>query len=667
MKKIILGFLLVLFTTLCFAQTYSVVDIGDEIYSVLKSAESSGLCSLLPAEKPYTEHFILKKLDEITENLEAKKDKLSNFVYTNELRTVEYFKNRFVHKNGLDFTQLKFRTENNSEKFRFTFEFSDYLEGRFSTGIYGNSSQNATSYEIWDYFGFTGDIGSNVSYMAKAFFGISKVPMTKMGDDYYIGNWWITTGNVEDKTGSARPADGTPPGSAWTDYWLKKPRTISTYRNYAYLPYSYDKIFDGSVYFLGNVNASGLTGWPFVSSFGFGMYGDLRASFWDDRITIGMGRINREWIGMDNNSSLVLNAKASPFLGIDLTFTPFSWLTFSALTGALEFPNQEYINSEAWYLVDSTGRVGYNSDASPSVNDSLFFQNLFSMAKLSLNFKYVYADFGSTVIYPKRLEFGYMYPLVDNVIYQNDLGDFDNLGLFGDLKLIYPGLGSAWLSVYLDEINQIGAKFWESTRCMYAWQAGIQASPQWLPFMNLSFRYTKIEPYCYTHLATLYEPYRAYYMASSYTNNGYSLGYYLEPNSDEFLLRAESRILPELNVGFSYQLIRHGVTWGSGQVEGSSIYSELVPKSSERQAKNKYFLYDGTYEWSSIVGLDCTYRIPKIPVPLQLSCGIGYVYDWFTEVDVNGVKNNSFRFVDNNEYPSMGGFVISLGIKAFGF
>ena len=129
MKKIFLAAIIALLSVCCFAQTYKAVDLSDEVYSILNSAEARGLCSHLPTEKPYTEHFVLQALNEINKNLDAKKETLSNFVYENEKKTVEYFIERFTHENGLDLTKLKFRVENNSEKFKFSFEVSDYLEG----------------------------------------------------------------------------------------------------------------------------------------------------------------------------------------------------------------------------------------------------------------------------------------------------------------------------------------------------------------------------------------------------------------------------------------------------------------------------------------------------------------------------------------------------------
>ena len=106
MKKIFMAAIIALSSAFCFAQTYKAVDLSDEVYSILNSAETRGLCSHLPTDKPYTEHFVLQVLNEISKNLDEKKESLSGFVYENEKKTVEYFIKRFTHENGLDLTKL---------------------------------------------------------------------------------------------------------------------------------------------------------------------------------------------------------------------------------------------------------------------------------------------------------------------------------------------------------------------------------------------------------------------------------------------------------------------------------------------------------------------------------------------------------------------------------
>ena len=93
--------------------------------------------------------------------------------------------------------------------------------------------------------------------------------------------------------------------------------------------------------------------------------------------------------------------------------------------------------------------------------------------------------------------------MLDRVVYQNNVGDYDNLALFTNLKLRYPGIGSVWGSFYLDEMNSLTAKIFEKTRCMFAYQAGGKANIPFLPFTSISLRYTKVEPYCYTGLLQL--------------------------------------------------------------------------------------------------------------------------------------------------------------------
>ena len=71
-----------------------------------------------------------------------------------------------------------------------------------------------------------GDLGQKLSYNCTGSLGFTKMPMELMGDDYVIGEWLYTPKANETLT-----------------------RTISTYRNNSYLPYTYSKFWDGSCYF----------------------------------------------------------------------------------------------------------------------------------------------------------------------------------------------------------------------------------------------------------------------------------------------------------------------------------------------------------------------------------------------------------------------------------
>ena len=539
-----------------------------------------------------------------------------------------------------------------------------FADGFFSGGIYSNSENNSFGYETWENFHFYGDLGKNVSYMALGYIELTEMNLQKLGT-YDIGWWWYDDYGDEDSFDRE---------SHYSD------RTINTYRNYSVLPYSYKKHWDGSVYYLnGGVNSTGLTGWPFEDSLGFGMQGELHASFFDDLVDIGIGRLNREWAAMDIGSSLVLNANAHPFFGFESTVKPFKWISFSSITGFLEFPNQNYINGEAYFLDYGDDGAWYTTDGYgnkvDSVKDSYFFHNIYAMSMLNLDFKYVHWDFGSTVIVPNRFELGYSFPLVDRVVYQNSVGDYDNLALYTDLKVRYPGIGYVWGSIFLDEVNALKTDVFHNTRCMFAYQGGTKVNIPWLPFGTISFRYTKIEPYCYTHEAlnsASEQPYYSHYISESYTNNGESLGYYLPPNSDEFLVRFETRPLPATSFSFRYQLIRHGVDWGSGakMYGGSSIYSEL-PAGQYGPGRNnlhKYFLRDGVYEWTNVFAFEASYDFKRHGFPLKLYGIVGFTNNWFTTIaDEIPSSSTSYSKFSSDEYKENSGIVISIGMEVFKF
>jgi len=656
-KNLTLLLLVFTFIVPVFAQTYTTVDLTNDVYSLLSMCEEKNYCERLSSVKPYTESYILKILNQSKDSILEKIQNDNSYIYKTELESIEYYISTFEPKNGLNFSKLSYRYA--PEDSQNSFEFSNRDELFVSSGFYDDSELNSTGYEIFHNFDFVGDFTKYLSYRITGFIGATRMPLQQVGDDYLIGYWWYDDWDYT------------------TNGENNQKRTINTYRNNSVLPYSYKKKWDGSIYYLTNVSYSGLKGWAFEHSLGFGMYAELRTSLLNDKLNIGIGRINRDWASMDLNSSLVLNSNAAPFLGIDAKVDLFDWISFSTLTGVMEFPNAKHINANAWfyrdfdstYVDEETGEIKYKNHF--STVDSYFFQNLYSVGMLDLNFKYLQANFGSAVIWPKRFELGYMFPLVNHVVYQNSVGDFDNLALFGSIKGILPGIGNAWLSIYLDELSSFKSllKFdvFKKTRDMFAYQAGTRINVPFLPFTSVSFRYTKIEPYCYTHQSTPRQPWYDYYISESYTNNGKSLGYYLEPNSDEIFVRVESKPLPTATFGLQYQLIRHGADYGSGAVPGSSIWSELPVPSELRNSFYKYFLHDGTYEWTHTIALDASYIIKQSKIPLQIYGGIGYVYDFFTQSEKGANQKSPYHKINTVEYPTKKGFVMYFGLKLFAF
>ena len=653
-----------------YAQTNVTVSLDDEVYGLLKNCEIKGYCSALAPEKPYTEKYIVERLEEAADYLE---DNFDENELTVQKKIIAQALSRFEHEEGLDLLALHFRQESDVLGVPVSIEINDSFNTQLSSGFYKDNSQNTFAFDIYNLVDFSGDIGEHISYRNQTFLGASKVPLTQIGT-YNIGYWYSSTYNsYTDENGEIHYNDYGRPCE-------QTPRTINIFKNYAYLPYSYNKFWDGSTYeFEGGINAGGLGPWPNKASLAFGMKGEIRGVFLNDIIEVAAGRINREWAGMDDGASLVLNSNARPFFAGEIMLRPFKWLSVKSLTGVLEMPNRGDMLSNAFYPVDENGQstmsqLERQNAHTEDYKDYQYFQNAFSLAELDIDFKYVHLDFGSSCVWPKRFELGYSFPLIDRVVYQNDVGDYDNLSLFGNFKIRYPGVGYGWFSLYLDELNAFLTKFWKNTRAMYAFQIGGKlAMPQTLPFGIFSFRYTRVEPFCYTHQSINGTPWYSGYINENYSNNGYSLGYYLQPNSDEVLLKLDCKPNGNSTAFLQYQLIRHAADFGDKSVPGSNLYSELPLIGRGELRKN--FLHDGAYEWSHIWSISGSYRInTRLPVKLSLTAGV--VYDCFTSIAGDavsiyehqnryGVEEDNF-YVNEGDYKDSVGAVVTLGITLFG-
>lgn len=656
MKKITFVLALLFCSVFCFAQRNLSVHVTDEIYGVLDYYQNKGLLKPLSGVKPYTQGKIVACIDEILENQE----KLSE----TEIAYLEGFKKSLEPETDKKNSTSHLAFINDSDKFHVSFLYDFCLDSRISGGFYNDSSMNSAGFDIMPVFNFRGDITKYLSYNMYAYFDASYMPIQEVTEDYepyFIGYYWY-----DKDTGIDQFLDGKYKDEAKTEkYDEPHRRTVKKFKNNSYLPYAYHKPWSGQIYLVSNLSASGLEGWATEPGISGGVCAEVRSSLFNDRVSVGAGRNNKEWAGMENGSSLVLNANAQPFFEFDCSVKLFDWLSFSSLVGILEYPNQDFINNDAY------DQIFKNKD------EATVFQNAFSINMIDLDWKYFHFDFGSNAIWPKRFEIGYMFPLLFYVEYQNHIGDYDNMALFSDIKVRYPGLGSIWASIYLDEINGLNNDPIKSSRAMFAGQLGTKVV---LPFLNcssLSMRYTKVEPYCYTHNSINYSPWYSHYINESYVTGGESLGYYLDPNSDEFFLRFDTKPTSNTSCHLQYQFIRHGADYGSQQVPGSSLYSELSP--SNRDELEKYFLHDGAYNWMHIVSLGGSVKTKsKKNNTIEAGVNLGFLYSYYTMIDsesydrsVYGNNGNckdvdestKYFIVDTDEYPIQWGFVLGGTLK----
>jgi hypothetical protein len=614
-----LGGLIFVINLQIFAQTYISVPVDSHIYRILEQAEMRGLCSPLPGAKPYTQSVIISAISEILGAENARGD----------LRPAErailedYRKALDKPVSGLNLMEGYYYNEGSFGKAQTPV--SAYIGGivdlEFSDGFYQSSGSNYWGTEIWVNFFARGDVGRHFSYDFGASGGLVRVPRVDLGfyNTYYDGF-------NEDDTDDTK------------EYFNQ---VINTYSQpLSHFPYAYQKRWDGSIYLLEDVYNFG--SWPNGIAGVYNLKSEIAGGFLDNAVKWRLGRLEREWGNSSFGSSLSLNRNARPFLAVEGSFTPFSWFSISSLAGILEYYNEKDIKESA-----------------------RTFQNAFSSTMLEFKYKnYIYLDIGESVVYTKRFELGYLSPITNHIFYQNNIGDFDNMSMFINLKGQYPGLGKVWFSLFWDEAYWKRSAF-ESDGTMIAYQAGISFPLSFLAFSSIKLSYTKIEPYCYTHNRNFVPGYEGH-METSYTNNGVGLGYYLPPNSDEVLMRFETMPAPGLITSLQYQMIRHGADFGPSAVDGSSYLSELDPSGrGEKNVSRKYFLFDGAYQWFHIVKVGMEKKFARLPLTLYGEAGL--VLSLFTNIEgpANDGKASSYRAIDEDPYFRSVNFVVNLGIKIF--
>jgi hypothetical protein len=617
------------------AQTHVSVPLDDPVYFILEQAGLRGLCAPLPAVKPYSRSVVLSAIGEILGKASDSGAKGPGILSASERSILEAAKKRFEKPEpGFNLKRGAYHYELATPKKNIPFsgDIGIGFESEFSVGAYprggipGESGKYAWGTDTWINFYTGGDMGEHFSYWFNLSGGLVRVPRSALGSSYNT--------YYEGYEDSADP----------TSYIN---REITPYSEpLSHFPYAYQKKWDGYELFSpGSIGAGDQLYWPEGASIGSSLISEMSGEFWDDALVWRFGRTRREWGAMSQGNSLVINAAARPFTALEATFNPIPWFSFSSLTGSLEFYNWEFGDAEN-------------------------FQNLFSIEQLEINIsKYVHIDIGSSSVWSKRFELGYIFPVTSNFFYQTNVGDFDNLALFGNLKAQYPGIGALWISGYLDEIEIASIKkLFELDRHMFAFQVGITGVIPLLPFASASLSYTKIEPYTYTH-TRIFTPWNGNNpMETSYTNNGVSLGYYLPPNSDEIKFRFELLPAPGTQAHLQYQMIRHGAAHGSNAVDGSSLLSELDPNGrSEKSELKKFFLKDGAYQWMHIIKAGGEYAFEKLALPVTVFGEAGVVFSYYTNIngEANSGSSSGYSVVNTDEYPKSTSFIVTLGFRLF--
>ena len=632
MKKLILSVVVSLFAAASLAaQTHTAVPLDDPIYTVIEQAQLKGLCPVLSEAKPYSQHKIQSIINTI---LSAETDLPWAALTAAERAILNQTLDSFRKEEGWSWLKGEaFHQHTTKSGIPMTFNAGVSWQSVFSGSAQAENGDLTGGTDNWGIVSLSGDMGTAFSWRFSGGGGLMRAPRD------YLGKAYTFYKGFEDKDIDEARKDQNKIYDVMTE-------------PLSFFPYTYRKNWDGSIFKGDSLGSSGFFDWPQGISFGYQLNGEAAVSFLDDAISVRAGRLIREWGAGTNGSSLVLNAAARPFFGVEANFEPFSWLRMATLTGVLEYYNAEGISVS-----------------------SATFQNIFSIGMAEANYKnFVHFSLGSSVVYPKRFELGYAFPLLSRFFYQNNVGDFDNLAMFATLILQYPGIGKLWGSAYVDEMDLTSPEFFNQDRNMYALQAGAAATLPipGLAFSNFTFQYTKLEPYVYTH-QLVKTPWYEVWMEEPYMNNGVSLGYYLPPNSDELKVRFDSSFIGGgvLNFHLQYQMVRHGAEYGSRAVDGSSLNSQLdTTGRNDKEGKPelwKHFLHDGAYQWQHIVKIGGDYNLEGFNIPVKLFCDLGLVYSYFTDIDgkPNSGQHQPIHRINTSEYPTQTRFIGTVGFKLY--
>ncbi len=314
---------------------------------------------------------------------------------------------------------------------------------------------------------------------------------------------------------------------------------------------------------------------------GFNFHPEIGLSLWDGLLDLRWGAVHRDW-GVGTNN-LMLAGQAAPFEGIEGQLNLTDWLRINFVTGSLG----------GFALGDG---IEGNDAFFPQTLHSTEFSNNFSANRVEVDLP-LDLTFGiyESVVWIKRFEIGYLNPFAILMLQQSTMGDFDNVLAGFDMQWRFKN-ARFYGSMATTEMNSLSpSNFFTWYRNILAYQGGVDVDLPLGNFSKFTFQYTKLSPFFYTHYPRTSqsieyeeiteEEYNTAggdtddnYIASdgtyyhrvvtteltqtSYVNKGFSLGYPIYPNSDEFLISTKMGISPSLHAFATLKYQRRSAQYG---------------------------------------------------------------------------------------------------------
>ena len=356
---------------------------------------------------------------------------------------------------------------------------------------------------------------------------------------------------------------------------------------------------------------------------------ELSMGLFENKLRIRFGTIQRDWGPGVNNLSLSASAQTFPAIEAQVDIT--NWLRFSVLTGSLE---------KFLFSSDYDGRPWPSNYRTTDKSDYKY-DNNFSIQRVEWSpTKDLTLSIFESVVWKKRFELAYLNPVGIYMFDQNALGDLDNVLAGFDASYRWKGVGTLYAAAVADEFDSASLKkLLTYTRNIIGLQGGMILSVPWGDFSTFMVQATYLSPFLYSHYATDDNPWNAM-VNTSYVNKGFNLGYPMDPDSLELLMRYETGF----GNGWTGQVtVKHqmrSAQYATNTEYGTTVLTVIDYDNNDGYAPKQFF----SYIWSHVLDVELTLAKRLSAFPVEFTGGLRFEADWTREYTVTTVESASLNY-----------------------
>lgn len=357
---------------------------------------------------------------------------------------------------------------------------------------------------------------------------------------------------------------------------------------------------------------------------------ELSASFFDGKLNLRIGIVDRDWGPAIHNLDLSSSTKAFP--AFEVSLQPFEWFHYSFLHGSLARFQIEYYEEVPW-----PSEHGY---------DTAYYDNMFSLHRADFTFGSFNIGIYENCVWRKRFELSYLVPFGIIQLIQNDAGDFDNMMFGGDITYSIAEFGKIYFGVSVDEISHLNIKhFLTDPRHIFAFQGGVSVDGKLGNLSTLTFQATYIPPFYGAHFTRLADenPWGTTSFETTYVSGGKNLFSPLDPDSVEFLLSYDVSLSPRVDLNVTVRDQARSAQYAIRNT-GTDVMTTLDYEEVEDYA-NKDFIPN---VWRNILIVDANTEISFEKLPVRLTLGVTGMIDWVRNFTVEPETTTSLQY--NNGY-----------------